>query len=128
MSRPFFTAAYNKEYTELTFVGHPKNHQEREIYQQFMMNTVQQKQKFALLFNLQEIGILDWGLIMNYARFMKSIENDTLKYMQKVAIVINSNVVRSILFAMFKLQPPRIRCEIFNDMGDASLFLSQTAR
>jgi len=106
------------------FNGVPKDDKELDIYLNQLVTIFNQKVRFLILYDAQNIGALSWKHIHKQAAFMKHKEHLIREYMCRIAIIVPPNpLMRSMLRFLFKLRKPAAPCEVYTDRGKAELFL-----
>jgi hypothetical protein len=98
--------------------GVPEDMIEFEDYLKGFDLLYEKKREFSLIIDSTEIGAISAYHIARQAFHMYSNENNTKKYVKKVALIITSDSVRKLLNGLFQMRKPVCEVEIFKCLDD----------
>ena len=98
--------------------GVPEDMIEFEDYLKGFDLLYEKKREFSLIIDSTEIGAISAYHIARQAFHMHSNENNTKKYVKKVALIITSDSVRKLLNGLFQMRKPVCEVEIFKCLDD----------
>lgn len=98
--------------------GVPEDMIEFEDYLKGFDLLYEKKRKFSLIIDSTEIGAISAYHIARQAFHMHSNENNTKKYVKKVALIITSDSIRKLLNGLFQMRSPVCEVEIFKCLDD----------
>ena len=98
--------------------GVPEDMTEFEDYLKGFDLLYQKNREFSLIIDSTDIGVISPYYIARQAFHMHSNEDNTKRYVQKVALVITSVSVRKLLNGLFQMRKPVCKTEIFCCLDD----------
>ena len=100
------------------------NNNEIDLFFIFIENLYNQKNSFKLIFDLTNMNSTDIIHLPKILNFMIKHKTNTIKYIEKTAIIIKSKTIKSIINNLvFKIHPPVKPNIITNNMNKALDFL-----
>lgn len=103
--------------------GVPKDLEEFEDYLQGYQMIYEKKQNVKFIIDASEIGHVSLYYISRQAFHMITNQNETEKYVRKVAIILKHQFVKKLLSTLFSLKPPVCHTEVFETFEDANSWL-----
>ena len=107
------------------FVGKPCCMEETNAYLKDMTEIYDKKIPFVVLYDATNVGILNKSVIMQQAKYMRSMDMYTRMYMSRCAIVVSSNMARTMLNTLFMIRKPVVPLKIYSDVLKAKQFLNR---
>lgn len=98
--------------------GVPEDMTEFEDYLKGFDLLYERKRKFSLIIDSTDIGSISAYYIARQAFHMHSNEDNTKKYVKKVALIITSVSVKKLLNGLFQMRKPVCEVEIFKCLDD----------
>lgn len=98
--------------------GVPEDMTEFEDYLKGYDLLYEKKLIFSLIIDSTNIGLISAYYIARQAFHMHSNEENTKKYVKKVALIITSDSVRKLLNGLFQLRNPVCEVKIFKCLDD----------
>jgi len=107
----------------VTFDGVPQNDTDYNTYITELDRIYTEKKQFVILFDARKIGAVSMSYIKQQAEYMHQRREDTVKYMNRVAVVVSSPMASAMLKTLFLIRPPAVKVKIFYDINKAKTYL-----
>lgn len=107
------------------FEGNPIDAADCMSYMGDLEEIYSRKEKFLIMYDAREIGLLRWDYINMQAAFMKKKEKETKEYMVRAAIIVGSTLAKTMLSILFKIQTPATTYGVFTTISEAKAFLNE---
>ena len=110
----------------IKLTGVPQNLEEFEDFLEGFDLLYGKKRKFNLIIDSSDIGNVSMYYISRQAFHMHINEENTKKYVGKVALVITADFMTTLLNTLFLIRKPVCKVEIFKSVGDAEEWVGRT--
>lgn len=117
----FYTSTWPA--VQVTFGPAPTDQKEFEQYLSWLRELYSAQQRFRIMFDGSSVGFGSLKYIDQQVKFMKENEDNTIKLMEKAAIVVNSPMAKQIVNIVFKLKPPATPIRVFDNIQQAWTWL-----
>lgn len=100
----------------LRYVSKPESMEEFEVYLNALKDLYTPKKPFSLLIDTRELsGFLSWKYLKRQADFMGESEPLARKYLHRLALVVTSPLVKTLIQTIFLIKAPVTPTETFHD-------------
>jgi len=100
----------------LKYLSKPQSMDEFEVYLAALKDLYVPQKKFSLLIDTRDLpGILSWKYLKRQADFMVESEPMARKYIHRMALVVTSPLIKSLIQTIFLLKAPVTVTETFHD-------------
>lgn len=106
------------------FSGTPTD-EEMIDYLRFVGDIYKLNHPFIIIYDASEIGMLTLAQVYKQADFMRARDADTRRLIKCCAIILTSQIAKTMLNTVFTLKPPACKLDVFKTMEEAKIWIKK---